>query len=31
VSAQKSLRIKFYGNKTIKALKTKANPEEVVG
>lgn len=28
VNAQKSLRIKFHGNKTIKALKAKANQEE---
>lgn len=28
VNAQKSLRIKFYGNKTIKTLKAKAQPEE---
>lgn len=28
VNAQKTLRIKFYGNKTLKALKAKAKPEE---
>ncbi len=30
VNAQKALRGKFYGNKTIKALKAKATPEEEV-
>ena len=28
VNAQKALRIKFYGNKIIKALKVKAKQEE---
>lgn len=31
VNAQKTLCIKFYGNKTLKALKAKAKPEEAAG